>query len=185
MKPRSLPPKEVIVTKTLAENQLLSPSARTAQEFHRSFRSAGVDSQVGTPCGILAPLWAQTEESLPLVTFSREDSAMSYAAGQALAGGFPAVLMQNSGFGNCVNVMASLVCAYDLRLVIVVSLRGTANDTTPENSAMGHVTESILRQWGVPMTRLTHPHESLHLESLPDPGPKAVLIAPTYFGWRP
>ncbi|MGN8343728.1 thiamine pyrophosphate-binding protein [Pseudomonas sp. SMV71] len=166
---------------------LHSPAER-ARHLLGVLRDAGTTSLTGTPCGILAPLWRQARDKnsdLSLVTVSREDTALAFAAGEALAGGHPAVLMQNSGFGNCVNVMASLICPYDLHVTLVISLRGTGNDTTPENSAMGATTASILSHWGVATTLLAAPEDLLIPRNLARNGPSAVLIAPEYFGWCP
>ena len=150
--------------------------------------AAGITSKVGTPCGILAPLWRlaqRTDRSASLVTMSREDTALAFAVGQALSGIFPAVLMQNSGFGNCINVMASLVCPFEIRMVLIVSLRGTDNDSTPENSGMGTATAAILKHWKIPSILLRHSEDRLSLADINPTGPTVVLIGPEYFGWRP
>lgn len=164
-----------------------SPTNR-ARHLLGTLTEAGTTSLTGTPCGILAPLWRQAQsknDGLSLVTVSREDTALAFAAGEALAGGYPAVLMQNSGFGNCINVMASLICPYDIHVTLIISLRGTGNDTTPENTAMGAATASILSQWGVATTLLAAPDDLLVTQDLARSGPCAVLIAPEYFGWCP
>jgi sulfopyruvate decarboxylase TPP-binding subunit len=61
----------------------------------------------GTPCGILAPLYAALEDKSDLLTVPREDTAIGVAAGAAAAGQLPVVLMQNSGLGQSVNAAAS------------------------------------------------------------------------------
>ena len=123
--------------------------AASAAALYEDLVADGATSHVGTPCGILAPLWTQAENDprVTLTTISREDTALAFAAGQALAGGRPVVLMQNSGFGSCVNVMASLVCAFELPVTLVVSLRGTGVDHTAENRGMGAVTRTLLDAW--------------------------------------
>lgn len=164
------------------------PITKRAQHLLSSLRKNGTSSLVGTPCGILAPLWRQrpsSNDDLTLLTISREDTALAFAAGQALAGGLPAVFMQNSGFGNCVNVMASLICPYNLRVILVISLRGTGNDTTPENTAMGLATASLLEQWGVPTILLASQEDVIVARDIAHNGPCAIMIAPEYFGWCP
>ncbi|WP_411969198.1 thiamine pyrophosphate-binding protein [Paucibacter sp. B2R-40] len=174
------------MTTTSSDIDLPSCTER-ALHVRRVLKEAGITSQVGTPCGILAPLWRRThgDDDVPLVTISREDTALGYAAGQALAGGYPAVLMQNSGFGNCVNVMASLVCPYEIPIILIISLRGTGNDTTPENASMGSVTASILAMWGVVTNMLVAPEDRLVARDLIKSGPVAILIGPEYLGWCP
>ena len=51
------------------------------------------------------------------VPVTREEEGVGIAAGAALAGGKPLLLMQNSGLGNCVNALASLTGLYELPLV--------------------------------------------------------------------
>ncbi|MEH2921363.1 thiamine pyrophosphate-binding protein [Samsonia erythrinae] len=170
------------------DNIVLPPPAERARQLAGTLNKVGITSQVGTPCGILAPLWKYLDtqnERERLITISREDTALSYAAGQALAGGYPAVFMQNSGFGNCVNIMASLICPFKLRVVLIISLRGTGNDTTPENTEMGKVTASILEQWKVPIISLLTPTDEIAVFELNQNGPMAILISPEYFGWCP
>src|SRR5260364_366901 len=60
----------------------------------------------GTPCGILAPLYSILETEFGLHTIPREDNAIGIAAGTAMAGRRPVVLMQNSGLGQSVNAIA-------------------------------------------------------------------------------
>src|SRR5436305_10421877 len=90
---------------------------------------------LATPCGVLAPLLDFL--GTHVITVSREENAIGVAAGAALAGRIPVVLIQNSGFGASVNVLASLVQPYAIPLILVVSLRGWAPDTTSENLLMG------------------------------------------------
>ncbi|GAA1997087.1 thiamine pyrophosphate-binding protein [Catenulispora subtropica] len=168
---------------------LRSPSV--AERLGRALVEAGFGPFFGTPCGILAPLYGALEEHADLLTIAREDNAVGVAAGAALAGGSPAVLMQNSGLGQSVNALASLVVPYRVPMLLVVSMRGITPDPTPENEAMGRLTEPVLAQLGIPARRLP-----------PDPGaadatvawaaatvrerrrPAALLIPPPAFGWR-
>ncbi|MGV2876689.1 hypothetical protein D9O29_22970 [Pantoea vagans] len=167
-------------------DMLTTPDDR-ARLLMSTLREVNVTSKVGTPCGILAKLWitGASDPDSPLITLSREDTALAYAAGQSLAGEFPVVLMQNSGFGNCVNIMASLICPYDLQVILIVSLRGTANDTTPENTAMGSITENLLKAWNIPVKILADVSDRLLVKDIATRGPTAILISPEYFGWCP
>jgi len=169
------------------ETGMLTTPDDRARLLLGTLREVNVTSKVGTPCGILAQIWESSsdEPDSPLITLSREDTALAYAAGQSLAGGLPVVLMQNSGFGNCVNIMASLICPYDLPVILIVSLRGTANDTTPENTAMGSITASLFKAWNIPVKILTHSSDRLLVQDIAVRGPTAILISPEYFGWCP
>ncbi|MDR4495850.1 MAG: hypothetical protein R3B74_15825 [Nitrospirales bacterium] len=76
-------------------------------EFVKELQGIGFDFFTGVPDTILGGIIAHlTEEGLytPAV---REDEAVAMASGLFLGGKIPAVLMQNSGLGNALNVLAS------------------------------------------------------------------------------
>ncbi|MEU6219998.1 thiamine pyrophosphate-binding protein [Streptomyces sp. NPDC047022] len=145
----------------------------------------------GTPCGILAPLFTAIEERAGLNLVVREDNAVGMAAGAALAGRCPAVLMQNSGLGQSVNALASLVVPYRLGMLLIVSLRGVDPDSTQENQVMGRLTEPLLKELGVE-TAVLDSGASLAgqmawaRDVVVQRGRQAaLLVPPTAFGWRP
>ncbi|MBX7555190.1 thiamine pyrophosphate-binding protein [Streptomyces sp. NPDC004232] len=143
----------------------------------------------GTPCGILAPLYAALEDKSDLLTVPREDTAIGVAAGAAAAGHLPVVLMQNSGLGQSVNALASLVVPYRFPMLLIVSLRGVDPDPTPENTVMGRLTEPLLADLGVPATRLDAQHlaDQVHraYRTVGDERRTAtLLVPPALFGWQ-
>jgi sulfopyruvate decarboxylase subunit alpha len=142
----------------------------------------------GTPCGILAPLYDRLETGAGLRTISREDNAIGVAAGAALAGASPVVLMQNSGLGQSVNALASLVVPYGIPMLLVVSMRGMPPDFTTENLVMGRLTEPLLTNSGIETTCL----DAFDLFDQVDRAahvvtelrqPAALLVPPSLFGW--
>lgn len=70
----------------------------------------GMGPYTGVPDSTLAPLIAALEADNGKGYFAStsEGEAMGIAAGWALAGRLPAVLMQNSGLGNAINPLTSL-----------------------------------------------------------------------------
>ncbi|MBZ4018388.1 hypothetical protein [Streptomyces purpurogeneiscleroticus] len=142
----------------------------------------------GTPCGILAPLYESLEQDAALQTIPREDTAIGVAAGASIAGHCPAVLMQNSGLGQSVNALASLVIPYELPMLLVVSLRGIVPDPTPENRVMGRITESLLSDLGIPAVRLDAAQPAAqvdwaHRTVSDERRTAALLVSPELFGW--
>lgn len=143
----------------------------------------------GTPCGILAPLYKELEAAANLWTVSREDNAVGVAAGAAMTGHNPVVLMQNSGLGQSVNAIASLVVPYQIPMLLVISLRGVAPDFTTENIVMGRLTEPLLTEAGIPSVlldedNLTAQAEWARIEVAERRRPAALLVPPALFGWR-
>lgn len=148
----------------------------------------GLSPFFGTPCGILAPLYTRLEERAGLWTISREDNAIGVAAGAAMAGRSPVVLMQNSGLGQSVNALASLVVPYDIPMLLVISMRGVAPDHTTENLVMGRLTEPLLKESGIPNIRLEAESLLQQVEwaralVVEQRRPAALLVPPRLFGW--
>jgi sulfopyruvate decarboxylase subunit alpha len=151
----------------------------------------GLGPFLGTPCGILSPLYQALQERARLLTVPREDSAVGIAAGCALVGRCPVVLMQNSGLGQSVNALASLVVPYRLPMLLVVSMRGVGVDVTVENQAMGRLTEPLLAGLGIdtwtldPATRPGGQLATVAQVIRVRRSPVALLVPPDAFGWRP
>jgi sulfopyruvate decarboxylase subunit alpha/phosphonopyruvate decarboxylase len=143
----------------------------------------------GTPCGILEPFYEALEQNAGLLTVPREDAAIGVAAGAAAAGRLPVVLMQNSGLGQSVNALASLVVPYRVPMLLIVSLRGVDPDPTPENLVMGRLTEPLLDGLGIPAARITPDRAAdqvarAHQLVAEQQRPAALLVTPQLFGWQ-
>jgi len=169
---------------------MTSVTVDTARELAGGLVQRGFGPFYGTPCGILSRLYRAVEQTAGLQTVPREDNAVGLAAGAALAGRCPVVLMQNSGLGQSVNALASLVSPYRLAMLLVVSLRGVNPDPTQENLVMGRLTEPLLAELGLPTLILDAEGD---LTSQVDwitsmvhdlRRPAALLIPPEAFGWR-
>lgn len=148
---------------------------------------AGYEVFFGVPCGILSPLFSRLDEETAGVVYApREDTAIGYAAGAAMSGKRTLVLMQNSGFGQSVNALASLVVPYSMPISLLVSMRGVAPDNTPENQIMGGLTRDLLGGMGIP-------HRTVGEETLADDvdwvaaeaSAAALLVEPELFEWSP
>src|SRR5258706_12399799 len=66
----------------------------------------------------------------------------------------PVVFMQNSGLGNCLNVIASLHQSYEIPVLLVVSWRGHHGKDAPEHILMGAVMPELLTLFKVENERL-------------------------------
>jgi sulfopyruvate decarboxylase subunit alpha len=165
-------------------------TAAPAAEIAADLIAEGFGPYFGTPCGVLGPLYEVLQRRAGLLTVPREDNAVGIAVGAALAGRHPVVLMQNSGLGQSVNAIASLVTPYRIPLLFVVSLRGVEPDTTQENATMGRLTEPLLAALDVPTALLQSGH-GLAAEirwarrMVRDTRTAAaLLVPPVLFGWR-
>ena len=91
---------------------------------------------------VLEHLWADRE--CTVVTVCREEEGLGLLSGAFMAGQRGALLMQNSGLGNCVNTLGSLSVASQIPVVLVISHRGDLGEFNPAQVPMGQAAEPIL-----------------------------------------
>jgi len=130
-----------------------APACVSGATFVESLRAAGFDFFTGVPCSLLeAPIAClESEGEGSYVPATREDEAMGMAAGAWMAGRkLPVVFMQNSGLGNCLNMIASLHTIYEIPVLLVISWRGHHGKDAPEHLVMGAVMPEFLTLFGVP-----------------------------------
>jgi sulfopyruvate decarboxylase subunit alpha len=141
-----------------------------------------------TPDGLQAPMLERLAALVSLTNVVREDIAIALGAGAYLGGRSPVVLMQNSGLGQSVNVLASLVQPYGLAMLLVVGLRGTGPDATEENLVMGRMTPVALETAGIPAYRCVEDDPAAAVAAaaaeVSAGRTAAVLIPPDLFGWE-
>jgi len=102
---------------------------------------------------VLDELWADPE--CRVVTTTREEEAVGLLSGAWLAGHRGALLMQNSGLGNCTNALASLNMASMIPVVLVISHRGDLGEFNPAQVPMGRAATRILDAIGIRWIRPT------------------------------
>ena len=119
--------------------------------LHRKLKEYGIDFFVSVPCKLLSELIDLLEDDGDVVytPVTREEEGVGVMAGAFLAGKRPALVMQNSGLGNCVNAILSLANYYCLPLVFVLSHRGTAGEKIDAQRPMGQATRDLLGAVGV------------------------------------
>jgi sulfopyruvate decarboxylase alpha subunit len=84
-----------------------------------------------------------------VVTVTREEEGVGLLSGAFLAGKRGALIMQNSGLGNCVNALGSLCAASQIPIVLVMSHRGDLGEFNPAQVPMGQAAEKILEALGI------------------------------------
>jgi sulfopyruvate decarboxylase alpha subunit len=138
---------------------------------------------------VLEYLWA--DEECTVVTATREEEGLGILSGAYVAGQRGALLMQNSGLGNCINTLASLNVAAQIPVVLVVSHRGDLGEFNPAQVPMGQAAERILESLDV---RYVMPRTIDELELQADgliklaytrSLPVAFVLTPELTGGRP
>jgi sulfopyruvate decarboxylase alpha subunit len=80
----------------------------------------------------------------------REEEGVGIGAGAALAGRKSLLLMQNSGFGNCINALMSLTRLYQLPLFLLMSHRGGPGEKITAQVPMGQAVPAMLHALAIP-----------------------------------
>ena len=116
-------------------------------------KGCGFNFFTGVADSLVASLIEElSRDSAGYIPAVREDLGVGLASGAYLAGRWPAVLMQNSGIGYCLNALTSLNLIYKIPLLLIVGFRGYQGKDAPEHLIMGKHCEALLREVGIPVS---------------------------------
>lgn len=121
-------------------------------DFGAILKEHGVRSGTGVPCSYFTPLVNQmvADPELDYIPATSEGEAVAIAAGLVAAGRPAFALMQNSGLGNAVNPITSMLYIYQMPVILLVSHRGEPGRTDePQHKRMGEITEDLIRLCGI------------------------------------
>jgi len=122
------------------------------KEFCMLLNENGFNFYTGVPCSILSDIinYLSKSDKFTYVPATREDEALGIAVGAYMGGKKPVVLMQNSGLGNSLAALTSLVLLYRFPMLLVISWRGYLGKDAPEHLLMGKYTLDFLKIMNVP-----------------------------------
>lgn len=136
--------------------------------FHQQLRSHGTEFFTGIPDSLLKNFCAyitDNELAEKHIIPANEGSAIALAAGHHLATGkIPLVYMQNSGMGNAVNPLLSLVDSdvYRIPLILLIGWRGEPGvKDEPQHITQGRLTCPLLDTMGIPYVVMAEDPETL------------------------
>ena len=125
--------------------------------FIEQLQHGGIDFFAGVPDSLLKNLCAYITDNVSReknIIAANEGNAVALAAGYHLATGkVGCVYMQNSGEGNIVNPLLSLVDedVYHIPMLLIIGWRGEPSvHDEPQHKKQGKVTLSLLETMGVP-----------------------------------
>ena len=143
------------------------------KDFIETLRAGGIEFFAGVPDSLLKNLCAYITDSIARennIIAANEGEAVALAAGYHLATGKTGcVYMQNSGEGNAVNPLLSLMDAdvYKMPLLLIVGWRGEPGvHDEPQHVKQGKVTLSLLETMGIPYAVLDDSWEKQVAEAL-------------------
>jgi sulfopyruvate decarboxylase subunit alpha len=113
---------------------------------YQGLKNAGIDFAASVPCVNLQQLLnlVGSDQNIIHIPITREEEGVGLCAGAWMGGRRPALLMQNSGLGNCINALASLDLLYGIPLLMIISHRGSAGEPMVGQMPMGRLTAKLL-----------------------------------------
>lgn len=138
------------------------------------------------PDKVLAPLIARLHEdpAFTMIPVAREEEGLGIAAGAWMGGKRTIVLMQTSGFATLPNVLASLVVAYQIPAILMVSERGTMGDHQLAQAIVCRTLVPTLQTLGVEHHRITRLDETAFIcdrviqQAFKTQAPAALILSP-------
>lgn len=122
--------------------------------FFQLIKDTEINFITGVPDSLTATLiselevYAQENQSIQLVSAANEGLAVSMSIGSFLANGRPGIVyMQNSGLGNAINPLLSLVhySVFDVPLILLIGWRGEPSFLDePQHNTQGNLTLNFL-----------------------------------------
>ena len=140
---------------------------KISKQIIENLKSGGADFFLSVPCKLLANIITllEADEEVFYSAVPREEEGMGICAGAFLGNKLPCIMMQNSGIGNSINAIVSLLQLYQMPVVLLISYRGTPGESVGAQGGMAKVTEEILHTLKIP---ILHCHEEKDLKKISD-----------------
>jgi len=135
----------------------------SSEAVYKAIKEAEIDFVVSLPCVNLGKVMelVDCDKHIIHVPVTREEEGFGICAGAFFAGKNPAILMQNSGLGNSVNVLASLYELYRIPILMIMSHRGTEGEFMSAQVPMGNATPEVLDALNIAYINPKEPEEAL------------------------
>ena len=115
-------------------------------KLYEEIKKSGIDLILSLPCILLKGLLELIDEKNEIqhIPITREEEGVGIAAGAYLGGKTSAILMQNSGLGNSINAIKSLIQLYKIPIIFIMSHRGAEGEKILAQIPMGQLTPDLL-----------------------------------------
>lgn len=159
----------------------------SCQNFYEKLVENGIDFFTGVPDSLLKDFCAYIADNTPKeknIIAANEGNAVALAAGHHLASGkFGLVYLQNSGEGNAINPLTSLVDpeVYSIPMLLLIGWRGEPEKKDePQHVKMGKITLGLIETLGIPYKLLDNNLEDIISEAVEymtnNKGPYAIIV---------
>ena len=136
-----------------------------SQDLIDRLKREGVDFFVSVPCKLLAGQikLLESDRDVCYLPVTREEEGFGICAGASFGGRIPCILMQDSGLGNSVNALRSLIQFFQIPVVMLMSYRGSLGEPVPAQVPMGNVVPDLLKLMQIPVL---HCHDLADLRGI-------------------
>lgn len=119
--------------------------------LYNAIKNSGVDLILSVPCDMLKGLINEIENAkeISYIPVTREEEGVGIATGAYMGGKTPLLLIQNSGLGNSINAIKSLLELYEIPIIFMMSHRGTEGEKISAQFPMGKVLLDLLDCIGI------------------------------------
>tara|TARA_Y100000768_G_scaffold382924_1_gene364125 strand:- start:1504 stop:2004 length:501 start_codon:yes stop_codon:yes gene_type:complete len=125
---------------------------KISKKIIKNLKNCGVKFYLSVPCKLLANMIKILEKDKDVYYSSipREEEGVGVCAGAYLGNNLACLMMQNTGIGNSVNAIVSLLQLYSIPVVFLISYRGTPGEEVGAQRGMAKVTEGIFKLLQIP-----------------------------------
>ena len=136
-------------------------SAANSKVVYDAIKAAGVRLVSALPETWLVHLvrLADEDPDMILVRLAKEEEGVGISTGAYFAGLRTALLMQNHGFLQSINGIASLALLYKIPLLLLITDRGTMGERDPWQTEGGKYTRKVLDALNLMRDELNRPDE--------------------------
>ncbi len=158
-------------------------------KLYEAIKNTGINLLLSVPCIMLKGLLEVIEEKKEIqhIAVTREEEGVGIAAGAYLGGKLPAILMQNSGLGNSINAIKSLLELYKIPVIFIMSHRGAEGEKIMAQMPMGQITIDLLKLLTIEIYILNSPGNIKNIIKAVDKAKKtkkpiAIILKRTLWG---
>ena len=125
---------------------------KISKKIISNLKRGGVNFYLSVPCKLLSNMIEilEKDKSVYYSSVPREEEGMGICAGAYLGKKLPCIMMQNTGIGNSVNAIVSLLQLYSLPVIFLISYRGTPGEQVSAQGGMAKITKEILDTLKIP-----------------------------------
>ena len=126
---------------------------KISKQIISNLKIGGANFFLSVPCKLLANMITilDADKDIYYSAIPREEEGVGICAGAYLGNKLPCIMMQNTGIGNSVNAIVSLLQLYQMPVIFLISYRGTPGEQVGAQGGMASITKEILQTLRIPI----------------------------------